>query len=87
MAYLDLISREAAIEALGERPENRTDSPEEIEAVRAYDNAIDNLKNIPSVSAVPLEPLCKYLELFTTSPLRNMHYHAAWWKEVLKKIK
>ena len=58
---MGLISREAAIEALGERPENWTDSPEELEAVRAYDNAVDNLKAVPSVPAVPLDKLCEYL--------------------------
>ncbi len=52
---MDLISRKAAIEALGERPENWTDTPAEIEAVRSYDNAIDDLKSVPSVPAVPLE--------------------------------
>ena len=57
----DLISREAAIEALGERPENWTDTPEEIEAVRSYDNAIDDLKSVPSVPAVPLDKLCEWL--------------------------
>ena len=58
---MDLINREAAIEALGERPENWTDTPEEIEAVRSYDNAIDDLKSVPSAPAVPLEPLAKWL--------------------------
>ncbi|MBQ1553955.1 MAG: hypothetical protein IIZ68_00720 [Clostridia bacterium] len=58
---MDLINREAAIEALGERPENWTDTPAEIEAVRSYDNAIDDLKSVPSAPAVPLEPLAKWL--------------------------
>ena len=57
----DLISRKAAIEALGERPENWMDTPAEIEAVRAYDNAIDNLKAVPSIPAVPLDKLCEWL--------------------------
>ena len=59
---MDLISRKAAIEALGERPENWTDTPAEIEAVRSYDNAIDDLKSVPSVPAVPLDKLCEWLE-------------------------
>ena len=58
---MDLISRKAAIEALGERPKNWTDSPEEIEAIQAYDNAIDDLKSISSVPAVPLDKLCEWL--------------------------
>ena len=58
---MDLISRKAAIEALGERPENWTDTPAEIEAVRSYDNAIDDLKSVPSVPAVPLEMISKKL--------------------------
>lgn len=58
---MDLISRKAAIEALGERPENWTDTPAEIEAVRSYDNAIDVLKSVPSVPAVPLNKLCEWL--------------------------
>ena len=59
---MDLISRKAAIDALGERPENWTDTPAEIEAVRSYDNAIDILKSVPSVPAVPLDKLCKWLQ-------------------------
>ena len=59
---MDLISRKAAIEALGERPENWTDTPAEIEAVRSYDNAIDDLKSVPSVPSVPLDKLCEWLE-------------------------
>lgn len=58
----DLISRKAAIEALGERPENWMDTQAEIEAVRAYDNAIDNLKAVPSIPAVPLDKLCEWME-------------------------
>ena len=58
---MDLISRKAAIEALGERPENWTDTPAEIEAARSYDNAIDDLKSVPVVIAVPLDELCEML--------------------------
>ena len=65
---MDLISRKAAIEALGERPENWTDTPEEIEAVRSYDNAIDDLKSVPSVPAVPLDKLCEWLNVHCGRP-------------------
>jgi hypothetical protein len=65
---MDLISREAAIEALGERPENWTDTPAEIETVRSYDNAIDDLKSVPSVPAVPLDKLCEWLNVHCGRP-------------------
>ena len=65
---MDLISRKAAIEAIGERPENWTDTPAEIEAVRSYDNAIDDLKSVPAVPAVPLDRLCEWLAEHYGSP-------------------
>lgn len=59
---MDLISREAAIEALGECPENWTDTPEEIEAVNSWRFAADVINSAPSVHAVPLDKLCEWLE-------------------------
>ena len=57
----DLISRKAAIEALGECQENWTDSPEEIEAVNSWCFAADVINSAPSVPAVPLDKLCEWL--------------------------
>ena len=58
---MDLISRKAAIEALGEFPENWTDSPEEIEAVNSWLYAANAINSVPSVPAVPLDKLCEWL--------------------------
>jgi len=55
------ISREAAIEALGERPANWTNSPEEVQAVNDWDSAVRAIQSAPSVPAVPLDKLCEYL--------------------------
>lgn len=52
---MDLISRKAALEELGECPENWTDSPEEIEAVNSWCFAADVINSVPTVPAVPLE--------------------------------
>lgn len=57
----DLISRKAALEALGECPENWEDSPEEIEAVNSWLRAAEVINSAPSVSAVPLDKLCEWL--------------------------
>lgn len=58
---IDLISREAAIEALGECPENWTDTPKEIEAVNSWYSAINAINSVPSVPSVQLEPLAKWI--------------------------
>lgn len=57
----DLISRKAALEALGECPENWEDSPEEIEAVNSWLRAAEAINSVYAVPAVPLEPLCELL--------------------------
>ena len=58
---MDLISRKAAIEALGEMPENWNDTPEEIEAVNSWCFAADVINSVPSVPAGPLDKLCEWL--------------------------
>lgn len=55
----DLISRGAAIEALGERPYNWTDSDSEIAEVCAWESHKSAIENIPAVDAVPVVR-CKY---------------------------
>ena len=65
---MDLISRDAAIEALGECPENWTDSPEEIEAVNSWCFAADVINSAPSVPAVPLDKLCEWLNVHCGRP-------------------
>ena len=69
----DLIDRAAAIEALGERPMNWNDTPEELAEVRAWDNAVDNIKSVPSVPAVPIRRT-KPLMGVSRDQLRN------WWQ-------
>ena len=50
----DLISRAAAIEALGERPYNWTDSDAEIAEVSAWESHKAAIESIPAVDAVPV---------------------------------
>lgn len=53
MTY-NLISRAAAIEAIGERPLNWTDTPRELQAISDWDGYIAALKSVPAVDAVPV---------------------------------
>ena len=50
----DLISRAAAIEAIGERPLNWTDTPGELQAISDWDCYIAALKSVPAVAAAPV---------------------------------
>lgn len=50
----DLISRGAAIDALGERPYNWTDSDSEIAEVCAWESHKSAIENVPAVDAVPV---------------------------------
>jgi len=50
----DLISRKAAIEALGERPYNWTDSEAEIAEVCAWESHKSAIENINAVDAAPV---------------------------------
>jgi hypothetical protein len=45
------------------------------------------LEPVPSVPAVPLEPLCRYLEVYARTPIYNMRHTAEWWKEELNRQK
>lgn len=57
----DLISRKAALDALGECPDNWEDSPEEVEAVNSWLYAMNAIGSVPSIPAVPLDRLCEWL--------------------------
>ena len=50
----DLISRAAAIEAIGERPLSWTDTPEELQAIIDWDCYIAAIKSVPAVNAIPV---------------------------------
>jgi hypothetical protein len=50
----DLISRVAALEALGECPYNRDDWPEEIQAVDDWKSHKEAIESIPAVDAAPV---------------------------------
>jgi hypothetical protein len=50
----DLISRAAALEALGECPYNRDDWPEEIQAVDDWKSHKEAIESIPAVDAAPV---------------------------------
>lgn len=62
IAMDDLISRAAAIDALGERPYNWTDSEAEIAEVCAWESHKSAIENVPAVDAVPVVRCkdCKY---------------------------
>lgn len=59
----DLISRAAAIEALGERPHNWTDSDSEIAEVCAWESHKSAIENVPAVVNVVRCRDCKYGKL------------------------
>ena len=50
----ELISREAAIEAIGERPLSWTDTLEELQAIIDWDCYIAAIKSVPTVDAMPV---------------------------------
>ena len=73
----DLISRKA----VAEKMKNRRDyvgRPSDPDCIIADE---------PSVPAVPIEPLCRYLEVYARTPIYNMRHTAKWWKEELEKEK
>lgn len=38
-------------------------------------------------TTVPIEPLCRYLEVYARTPIYNMRHTAEWWKEELNRQK
>jgi hypothetical protein len=50
----DLIDRAAALEALGEKPFNWNDTPEEQAAIREYNSAYNAIACLPTIPAVPM---------------------------------
>ena len=65
----DLINRKAAIEAL----EFERDCLETPERINGVEDAIEVIKQLPSVAAVPLDKLCEFLAdtLHTPAPCFN----------------
>lgn len=57
----DLISREAAIEALGEEPLRWNNTITEGQEWNDWKYHVNAIKSVPSITAVPLEPLCEWL--------------------------
>ena len=49
----------------------------------SLEDAISMLK--AQETTVPLEPLCRYLEVYARTPIYNMRHTAEWWKEELKR--
>jgi hypothetical protein len=82
---MDLISREAAIEAV-KIPDDGCNNPSErhgiifarVEARRA-------IQSIPSVPAVPLDKLCEWLERNAAGRWNGLEYTAAGWKDELTR--
>lgn len=60
----DLISRTAAIDALGERPYNWTDTDAEIAEMSVWEMHKAAIENVPAVDAAPVVRCkdCKYFE-------------------------
>ena len=73
----DLISREAVLSGMIKYGFVAPD-------MTAHEFVEDEL---PSVPAVPIEPLCRYLEVYARTPIYNMRHTAEWWKEELEKEK
>ena len=85
-----LISRESAIEEFEDMVTSVSvygESAEARYATNARIRFIEKLSNIPTVPAVPLEPLCRYLEVYARTPIYNMRHTAEWWKEELNSQK
>lgn len=83
----DLISRKAAIEAT-KIPDGEYPNPSERHGIIiARVEARRRIMEIPSAPAVPIEPLCRYLEVYARTPRYIMRHTAEWWKEELEKEK
>lgn len=45
------------------------------------------IEEAPAVEAVPLDRLCRYLEVYARTPIYNMQHTAEWWKEEIRERK
>ena len=59
---MDLINREAAIEALGEEPLRWSNTITEGQEWNDWKYHVNAIKSVPAVPAVPLDKLCEFLE-------------------------
>ena len=55
-----LIDADALKMAFGEYPYNWTNSPEEIQEVRDFENAFNTIDSMPTIDAIPVEWLRKW---------------------------
>lgn len=83
----DLISRKEAIEYLDKRRTYELMDGRNKAYGKGIRDAIKDIEALPSVPAVPIEPLCRYLEVYARTPIYNMRHTAEWWKEELEKEK
>lgn len=58
---MNLIERAAALDALGEKPFNWNETPEEQAAIREWASAYNAIASLPIIEAVPLDALCEWL--------------------------
>jgi len=72
---VDLIDRAAAIETLGE--------PHPLDYNRI--SAVEKIRGLPSVEAVPLDKLCEWLERNAAGRWNGLEYTAAGWKDELTR--
>ena len=63
----------------------KKDCLEDSDNDRTIDRAVKLLKE--QETAVPIEPLCRYLEVYARTPIYNMRHTAEWWKEELNRQK
>lgn len=66
---MDLISREAAIEALGEEPLRWNNTITEGQEWNDWKYHVNAIKSVPSITAVPLDKLCVWLAGYAEPPL------------------
>lgn len=80
---MDLISKKAAVSRISDL------LMLELKGQRfpTWNEVYNAIGDIPSVPAVPIEPLCRYLEVYARTPIYNMRHTAEWWKEELEKEK
>lgn len=63
----------------------KRDCLEGSDTYQTIDRAVKLLKE--QETTVPIEPLCRYLEVYARTPIYNMRHTAEWWKEELNRQK
>lgn len=80
---MDLISREAAIEAVKIPDDGCSNQSERYGIIFARVEARKAIRNLPTVPAVPLDKLCEWLERNAAGRWNGLEYTASGWKDEL----